>query len=427
MQHVLSRIVAAAVISGCCAASVTAQDRVAVDLLARVKPQQHSLRGDWTKTDNGLRASGGQSPSLCVVPYNLDGAYELKFEFTRRSGTDLVGMVLPLQQTQVFLEFSAWSGEAHGLSRVRSSSSRDQANPTSVMPGTLVNGRRYRAAATVRPDGKNVTIRVALDDKSLIDWSGPFKELSPNLAFNIPSRQRLALAASRSTVDFHTLTAAHAENAGQPVTLDLRNPPVTSASPIVTATMKTVPQNGGRIGLTNVVWKDRRGTLEVVPFQGEQVVRLTGEDDTVALLPGSSLGDGEIDVEIASDIFSGIAFRAADVDNYDLVYFRPQNSGTARHKNTVQYVCKGRDGADWRTLRSQFPGKYESGARIRMNEWFRVRLVLRGRSVSVFVDDGEQSVLVVDKLLGERPAGAIGLWGWRSHFRNFSFAPARPE
>ena len=376
-----------------------------------------------------MEVDAGDASALCVMPYELSGNYQLDFEFTRMRGEDVVGVILPLGKGQVFFELSGWSGAAHGLSRINKSSTRSDENPTSVRPGELENGRRYRVSVSVQRKQGGVSITGSLDGASLFDWSGGFDDIEPNIAFSIPNRLRPALASSRSKVVFHSLSVLHDSGDGKPIELDLTRFRMSGAPTNVVvnsnATMKRVPATGGPVDLTDVIWQDTRGQLEIVSFKGEQIVRLQGQDDTVALLPGSQLADGEIEVEIAADIFSGIAFRAADVENYELIYFRPQNSGTAKHENTVQYVSKGIPDAGWRSLRERFPGKYEAGADMEMNEWFRAKLVIRGKTVAVYVDNAEQPALVVDDLMSDRKTGAIGLWGWRSHFRNFSFTPAQ--
>ena len=61
---------------------------------------------------------------------------------------------------------------------------------------------------------------------------------------------------------------------------------------------------------------------------------------------------------------------------------------------------------------------------MKMNEWFHARIVIEGKTLRAYVDDDPQPVLVVDPMLGQGATGKIGLWGWNSHFRNFSFQPA---
>lgn len=402
------------VISVCTfATGVFAQEFREVDLLALVDIKSHVATGAWVSTDEGLKANVPSDRGMCVLPYELSGPYELNYEFTRENGNDVVGVILPLNRTQVLLELSGWGGEAHGLARIDGESCRSEKNPTSVRPGVLKNGQRQRVVVRVNPKGDNLAIEASLNGEDLFKWSGAYNRAEPNVGIRIESNTRPALFVAKSNTIFHKFSVRHAEGDGKKVEIAQTRPdsPASAIEP-------------GKVDLTKVAWTETSGKIEVVEFQQQNVLRTVGEDDTVAFLPGAELGDGVIEVEIAADIFSGIAFRGADTKNYDLIYFRPQNSGTDKHKNTVQYVSKGVDGADWRTLRSTFPGKYESGAEMKVNEWFKVRIELEGETARTFVNDSEKPVLVVEKLLGKRPAGKIGVWGWNSHFRNFSFEPA---
>lgn len=110
--------------------------------------------------------------------------------------------------------------------------------------------------------------------------------------------------------------------------------------------------------------------------------------------------------------FVGVAFQAADENNYDLVYFRPFNfrsDDPARRSHSVQYMAA--PDHDWRKLRAQFPGKYENSIESTPDPdgWFHARIVVDGKKVNVFVDNAAKPVLEVEKLTESRE-GKIGLW-----------------
>ena len=152
---------------------------------------------------------------------------------------------------------------------------------------------------------------------------------------------------------------------------------------------------------------------------------ITGQEGDFVYLPDVDLQDSTIEVDIASNTFCGIGFRAEDGEIFEMIYFRPQNLGTAKHANTVQYVSKGRPNASWRELRTAYSGVYEAGADVAVNRWFRVRLEVRGQRVEAYVDKGTKPVLVVDPMIGGVSRGALGLWSWNGAFANFSYRPAR--
>ena len=164
----------------------------------------------------------------------------------------------------------------------------------------------------------------------------------------------------------------------------------------------------------------RRATVE--QYRGKRALHVEGGGQAYVYLPDVDFRDGVIEVDIAGAIFSGIGFRGRDGGTKaEKVYFRPQNAGTKRHENTVQYAAIGRKDATWDYLRKNFPSRYESGADIKKNEWFRARLVIKGTDVSVFVNDGKEPVLVVTDMRYGESRGTVGVWGWNSYFANFRF------
>jgi hypothetical protein len=161
---------------------------------------------------------------------------------------------------------------------------------------------------------------------------------------------------------------------------------------------------------------------QVVDYKGKRALHLDGREQCYVYLPIDDFQDGVIEVDIAGDIFSGIGFRGRENgQRVEKLYFRPQNAGTDRHGNTVQYAVIGREGGHWRDLRTQFPGKYETGADIEQGEWFHAKLVIKGTSLKVYLNDSENPVLAVDPMLDGVSKGSVGVWGWDSYFANFKY------
>jgi hypothetical protein len=162
--------------------------------------------------------------------------------------------------------------------------------------------------------------------------------------------------------------------------------------------------------------------FEKVKYNGKDAFHLkklrnkdTGAD--AAYLKNFDFKNGTIECDIAAEIFTGIAFRAKDGENFENVYFRPFNSGTEKHDKTVQYVARGSK-YTWHYLRKNFPGKYEAGADIKKNEWFHVKLVVKDTSVKVFVNDNPEPVLVVNDMKYGLRDGSVGFWSWDGYFAN---------
>lgn len=159
----------------------------------------------------------------------------------------------------------------------------------------------------------------------------------------------------------------------------------------------------------------------------------------VIWLDGVSFTEGTIECDILGKSaprgsnFLGIAFHGADDITYDCVYFRPfnfraENPEGARH--AVQYISHPQ--WTWNKLRTEKTGQYEKPIVPPPDgdAWFRAKIVVTGRKVSVFVNDAATPSLVVEKL-NARTGGRIGIWGGDAgeggHFANLRITPAAPR
>ena len=165
------------------------------------------------------------------------------------------------------------------------------------------------------------------------------------------------------------------------------------------------------------VWRLHNRTASAVPDKPDALHLDARDRAGIAWLTGSDFTHGTLELDLRGanqpgQSFVGIAFRGTDDTTYEAVYFRPFNfrqSDPVRAARAVQYISL--PGHDWPTLREKFPGKYESAIAPVPDPdgWFHVRLVLAGRTISVFVNDAPAPCLVVESL-ADRPSGQIGLW-----------------
>jgi hypothetical protein len=184
------------------------------------------------------------------------------------------------------------------------------------------------------------------------------------------------------------------------------------------------------------------GKAEAVEYLGRKAVCLTtsAQSDIFAYVNGSSIEDGVIEFDVAVKIttppgirmpgFTGIAFRAPkDGSHYEMFYLRPRNAlseDQAMRNHSVQYVAK--PGFDWYPLRRQWPWVYESWADIKPDAWTHLKIEVKGRSASLFLNNSESPSLVVKGLKGEDLQGGVALWGYpgeESYFSNLRILPTR--
>src|SRR5262249_27015169 len=173
---------------------------------------------------------------------------------------------------------------------------------------------------------------------------------------------------------------------------------------------------------------------DAILYKGRKAMRITTEKGGFAFFRGMDFQDGTIEADIALKIttppgirmpgFVGIAFRARpDASRYELVYLRPGNSGAddqSMRNHSVQYVSE--PDFDWYKLRREWPWVYESYADLQLESWTKVRIEVKGRSASLYLNGSERPSLLVDGLKGQDLRGGIALWGYQGEEAYFSNA-----
>ncbi len=180
----------------------------------------------------------------------------------------------------------------------------------------------------------------------------------------------------------------------------------------VTPDLQNVPLGKG--------WKGAIDAAKVVGKDGAVAIEFDRVGQQVVWLDGFEFESGtiEFDAKGKSDppqsSFIGVAFRVADAENFDLVYFRPFNfraSNPERKSHAVQYTSEPK--WPWNVLRKEKPGEYEKPITPAPDgdEWFHARVVIEGRQVRVFVNGASEPSLVVNEL-SDRKGGAVGIMSY---------------
>ncbi len=180
------------------------------------------------------------------------------------------------------------------------------------------------------------------------------------------------------------------------------------------------------------------------PAPGAAAATATDFLELLALVAGTELGDGTIDVDLAGDVrpgappgsrgFVGIAFRVQpDLRTYDAFYLRPTNGRAEdqeRRNHTAQYISHPE--WPWYRLRTETPGRYESYVDIQPGKWIHLRIEVSAEKARLYVDGtepaqggsgrGEQPTLIVnDVKSGAGASGQVALWiegSTIAHFAN---------
>lgn len=118
--------------------------------------------------------------------------------------------------------------------------------------------------------------------------------------------------------------------------------------------------------------------------------------------------DGIIELDIASPVgkagYVGIAFRIKDEHHYETLYFRPGSSGTI---NAIQYMPKKKAEFNWWDYESE---KYQAKTTLPLTAWFHVKAIVKGRILTVFVDNQPRPAMVYNALDPDIKSGSVGFW-----------------
>ncbi len=160
------------------------------------------------------------------------------------------------------------------------------------------------------------------------------------------------------------------------------------------------------------------------------------DEPTFAKLMDADFKNGLIEVKVLSKLlkdapayargFIGVAFRIDERNSqFECIYIRPTNGRAddqVRRNHATQYFAYPDFKFD--RLRKESPEKYESYADMGLNEWMSIKIEVQGEKARLYLNEGEQPVLIVNDLkLGAHASGGIGLWveiGTEGHFTDLT-------
>lgn len=171
-------------------------------------------------------------------------------------------------------------------------------------------------------------------------------------------------------------------------------------------------------------------SMSIEKLMGKEVVKVIKDstvtefdEPTFAKIKGIDFRNGTIELRVLSRLllnapelargFIGIAFRMKDSNSkFESIYIRPTNgraNNQLRRNRSIQYFSF--PGYKFDRLRKEAPGEYESYADMALNEWIKLKIVVKGTQAKLFINDNKQPSLIVNDLKhGANASGAIGLW-----------------
>jgi hypothetical protein len=160
-----------------------------------------------------------------------------------------------------------------------------------------------------------------------------------------------------------------------------------------------------------------RAAIQFGDFLGRRAVYLPSG---LLNVKGADFRDGSVEVDLASkphNLFLGVAFRVESNANLEMIYLRPSSSDTIE---AMQYTPRLNGDAVWQLLNSSHE---KASVHIPENQWLHMKLVVRGRTCSVFLNGNKIPALVVTNLRRGDSEGGIGLWslGGGGYFSNLRY------
>jgi 3-keto-disaccharide hydrolase len=129
---------------------------------------------------------------------------------------------------------------------------------------------------------------------------------------------------------------------------------------------------------------------------------------SIAYPIGLDFKDGIIECDIACPAgkngFAGVAFRIKDPHHYETLYFRPGSSGTA---NAIQYMPEKKQEFNWWDYEDL---KYQAKATIPLTGWFHVKAVVKGKRLTVYLNNQSTPAFTYNLLDDELSNGSVGFW-----------------
>ena len=151
------------------------------------------------------------------------------------------------------------------------------------------------------------------------------------------------------------------------------------------------------------------------PVQGIRLSKEFGEG--IAWFKGITFSNGTIEFDVRGEdvkqhSFVGIAFHGQNDSTYDAVYLRPFHfltQDSILKKRMIQYISL--PNHTWRKLRAESPGQYENAIQQSLdpNGWVHMRVVVKGSTVTTYINDSKEPSLIVEKVTPVR-SGWIGFY-----------------
>lgn len=168
----------------------------------------------------------------------------------------------------------------------------------------------------------------------------------------------------------------------------------------------------------------RADRVAVEEYRGKTALLLNGGNGNSVYLPDVEFRDGTIEVDIAAldRSLPGIGFRGRENGYWRNVVFFNRWRGTENDKCDVveQAAITHRTGTNL-VLNIRTSASDGIHTRPDLCEWFHVKIVVLGSSVTVYLNDSQEPSFAVGAMLDVNEKGVLGLCGGDCYFANFRY------
>jgi hypothetical protein len=165
----------------------------------------------------------------------------------------------------------------------------------------------------------------------------------------------------------------------------------------------------------NIVVYNR--SINLINEEGHKGIGLSKDfGEGIAWLKGIEFSNGIIEFDVRGEnikqhSFVGIAFHGKNDSTFDAVYLRPFQflEDEPLKSRAIQYISL--PNYTWQILREKAPGKYEHSIDPAPDpdSWVRVRIVINGATVKVYINGSPEPSLVVEKVTNIK-SGSVGFY-----------------
>lgn len=155
---------------------------------------------------------------------------------------------------------------------------------------------------------------------------------------------------------------------------------------------------------------------------GRKALQLGGPEASLLLVPGLSLAQGWIEVDLGSEgaAYPGIAFRLRDSLNFELAYIQPHTSG---QWDALQYDPVFHGSNTWQLY---YGSQAQQAVDVPAQTWHHLRVEFQDQTARIRV--GQQEPLVVRHLAHAQRGELLGLWTYLpAYFANLRVGDDAPD